>query len=219
MTTSDLIGGHSLFGRSGDVRAVNNVTFVGRSGSNNCADPIGPTILSIGGRDVTGASSRTVYRSVDARRWTLEPPVFAPGRHFTSCDIDETALAYIIGGHTEGANGEAVLLNDIWKSSVVSDLDSWRRLTAAAPFSAREEHLVLIANSTALRRELIYVIGGKTQCTNFDCYDGFNSNDVWASSDQAQTVDAGQRAPALRPALGPRRHRHQGRGARRVGWD
>ena len=182
------------------MRAVNNVTFIGRSGSNNCADPIGPTILSIGGRDATGASSRTVYRSLDARRWTLEPPTFSPPRHFTSCDIDETALAYIIGGHTEGPSGEAVLLNDVWKSSVVSELDSWRRLTAAAPFSAREEHLVLIANSTALRREVIYVIGGKTSCTNANCYNGANSNDLWASSDQATSwtqINA-------RPPFGPR---------------
>ena len=59
---------------------------------------------------------------------------------------------------------------------------------------------MLVANAPHLKREIVYVIGGKVTCTNSDCYDGMNSNDVWASSDAGETWAAVN----ARPPFGPR---------------
>ena len=63
----------------------------------------------------------------------------------------------------------------------------WRPQTTAAPFAAREEHLVLVGYSSFWKTEIIYVIGGRVTCTNANCYDGVMANDVWASSDYGIT--------------------------------
>ena len=179
--TWDLIGGRSAFGRSGSVTAANAATFVGRSGSNNCADPVSSIVFSIGG-NAGGMPTSSVYRSTDGQTWTQQGTTFSPPRFFSSCDVDESGHVFVIGGNSV-VNGRSVLLNDVWQASARSGGGQWRRLTDAAPFSGREEHLVLIANSPVLKREIIYVIGGEVVCLNVDCSDSRDGNDVWASSD------------------------------------
>ena len=180
--TWDLILGRSLFGRSGAVSAVNANSFSGRSGSNNCEDPVTSIVYSIGGNGVNGSPSNTVYRSTDGLTWTAQQTTFTPPRYFSSCDVDEAGHVFVIGGNTV-LNGQSVLLNDVWQGSVRSGGGQWRRLTDAAPFAGREEHLVLVAYSPVIKRELLYVIGGEVQCLNTDCSDSRDGNDVWASSD------------------------------------
>ena len=181
--TWDLVLGRSLFGRSGAVNAANVNSFSGRSGSNNCEDPVTSIVYSVGGSGVDGQPTNAVYRSTDGLTWTAQQSTFSPARFFSSCDVDEAGHVYVIGGNAV-VNGQSVLLNDVWQGSVRSGEGQWRRLTEAAPFAGREEHLVLVAYSPAVKREVIYVIGGEVECLNTDCSDSRDGNDVWASSDQ-----------------------------------
>ena len=200
----DLIRGRSLFGRRGPVDAVNFNSFMGRRGSNNCGDPMSDILMSLGGVNMlTNVASTNSYHSFDGETWNLRGGTFAPGRHFSSCDIDESGHGFVIGGHTSNpAVPQDTLLNDVWVTSALWTYNPWRRITAAAPFATREEHLVLVASNTHLRGrpEVIYVIGGKVTCINSDCYDGMNANDVWISSDAAESWTL----MTLRAPFGPR---------------
>ena len=206
--TWDLIAGRSEYGRSGPISAPGNQanTFVGRSGSNNCNDPLSDLTISIGGvNPLTGNSTTVAYSSYNGVNWQPNVGAFSPQRHFSSCDITERGDAIIIGGHFSAVNvPQDRLLNDIWRGAIgvanTGNAVVYTKVTDAAPFAAREEHLVLVGSSAGLKREVIYVIGGRVSCTNADCYAGIMSNDVWASSDEGTTWAA---ITAMAP-FGPR---------------
>ena len=208
--TWDLIAGFSAYGRSGPTSApgMQANTFVGRSGSNNCNDPLSDLVVSLGGiNPVTGNSTTVSYSSVNGQQWLAQAGTpFSPQRHFSSCDINERGDVFLIGGHYQAVNvRQEVLLNDIWVGTGVVSLNNlitWRRVTAAAPFSAREEHLVLVAWSSYFKKEILYVIGGRVTCTTFDCYGGVMANDVWASSDSGVTWAVINAAPGFGPRWG-----------------
>ena len=109
----DLIRGRSLFGRSGAVNAVNAASFVGRRGSNNCGDPLSDILMSLGGANLVTNNATTVsYHSFDGETWNQRQGSFAPGRFFSSCDIDESGHGFVIGGHyTDTAHPQDYLLN------------------------------------------------------------------------------------------------------------
>ena len=117
--TWDLIAGRSFYGTSGPVAAWGNQanTFVGRSGSNNCNDPLSDLTISIGGvNPVTGNSTAVAITSFNGVGWTATEDAFGPQRHFSSCDITERGDAVIIGGHFSAVNvAQDVLLNDVWR--------------------------------------------------------------------------------------------------------
>ena len=192
--TWDLIAGRSEYGRSGPISAVRAYTFVGRAWSNNCNDPLSDLTLSIGGwNPATQDSTAVVYTSFDGLSWLQSPAAFSPGRRFSSCDISDRGDVFVIGGHFSAANvAQDRLLNDIWRGSGGATITipipaKYTKVTDAAPFAAREEHLVLVGYSAGLKREVLYVIGGKVSCLSTDCYDGRMSNDVWASSDSGDS--------------------------------
>ena len=196
--TWDLVAGRSEYGRTGPVSSPNNGgnTFDARSGSNNCNDPLSDLVISLGGNNATTTSSTTAtYWSYNGQNWQLNPPnaqSWQPQRHFSSCDITDRGDVLLIGGHYHiNTNSPAdYLLNDVWRGTGVLDSAyalAWTPQTTAAPFAAREEHLVLVGYSSFYKREILYVIGGRVTCTNANCYDGTMSNDVWASSDYGVT--------------------------------
>ena len=57
-----------------------------------------------------------------------------------------------------------------------------------------------MGNAHQLKKEIIYVIGGKISCMSLDCYDGMNGNDVWASSDAGESWAV----ITAQPPFGPR---------------
>ena len=193
--TWDLVAGRSEYGRTGPISSPNNGgnTFQARSGSNNCNDPLSDLIVSLGGTNATsGSSTTTTVSSYNGIQWIAQTSPWGPQRHFSSCDITDRGDVLLVGGHFHANNNQPAdfLLNDVWRGTGV--LDSayalvWNRQTAAAAFSPREEHLVLVGYSSFYKREIMYVIGGRVTCTNADCYEGVMSNDVWASSDYGVT--------------------------------
>ena len=207
--TWDLVAGKSFYGTSGPTNAVQANTFVARSGSNNCNDPLSDLIMSLGGIDpVTGNSTTAAYTSQSGVNWagSVSTAIFSPQRHFSSCDITERGDAYIIGGHWSATNVlQERLLNDVWRGLAVGTLGTigtWTRVTEAAAFSPREEHLVLVAYSALWKKEILYVIGGRVTCTNPTCYNGLMANDVWASSDEGRSWAVINANPGFPPRWG-----------------
>jgi len=195
--TWDLMAGVSRFGSSGRrVESKYPRTFESRGFANNCEDPASDYIFSLGGwRNEFGGNQGTndVWYSSDGLTWKLQAAQyrFGPSRYSSSCDVDESGHIYTMGGvvlDNNYARGE--LLNDVWQSSIVSGLREWRRITTAAPWEVRANHLVMIGNSPVLQKELIYVIGGQVSDNNTPVPRNTTvavSNDVWVSSDGAQT--------------------------------
>jgi hypothetical protein len=111
-----------MFGRSGIVRSGNaSSSFIGRRGSNNCADPVSDVILSVGGViPTTDEYTNQVWRSFDGQNWApYLASTFTPPRHFSSCDVDEGGRATVIGGHAKREDGQHYLLGDVWHSGWV----------------------------------------------------------------------------------------------------
>ena len=159
--------------------------------------------VSLGGVLPSGVATSEVFYSSNGLSWSLAfggmPRFFSPNRFFSSCDVDESGLLFVIGGHSIRADGQHFLLNDVWQNDARPVFGS-NLITASAPFSPREEHLVLVADNSFLKTDIIYVMGGQTTCMSCDCSDGVSINDVWASSDGARSWTAVN----TRPPWGPR---------------
>ena len=191
--TWDLITGISRYGRSGYTpSALPNSSFFARGGSNNCEDPASDYIFSLGGTSRLGGvdlGTNQVWYSSDGKIWQQQESSlsFNPTRYSASCDLDASGHIYTMGGINKDQNNpqSGQLVNDVWSSSIVGPLRAWRRVTAAADWPRRAEHLVVIGESPVLQKEIIYVLGGWTRLD--ENLDGTASNDIWASSDGGVT--------------------------------
>ena len=187
----DLISGISRFGSGGLQPAyVSTRSFAGRQDASQCEDPVSDDVFSLGGIIPGVGASNQVYYSSDAVHWTQRTGTrsFAPPRTWTSCDIDDHGVMYVLGGMVPGNNGASPtanrLLNDVWWGT--NRGSSWTMVSTddegleAARWSARAEHSVLLYHSPVLKTDLIYVIGGwtKYQPPVVEAI-----NDVWVSSD------------------------------------
>ena len=185
----DLISGISRFGSGGLQGAyVSTRSFVARADSSQCEDPTSDDVFSLGGTIAGVGASNTVYYSSDAVHWTVRTGTrsFTPPRTWTSCDIDDHGVMYVMGGMvpptTQG--GQNRLLNDVWWGT--NRGSSWQRVSTddveleGGRWSARAEHSVLLYHSSHLKTDLLYVIGGWTlyQPPVVQAI-----NDVWVSSD------------------------------------
>ena len=199
--TWDLIAGISRNGTRGYTAAVNaSNSFSSRSGSNNCEDPVSDDVFSIGGISFVpgtttySATSNEVWYSTDAITWRLQTgratQSFTPGRFFSSCDVDDHGVMYVMGGAVFGVNNRAhQLLNDVWQGRYkgrewvrVDDPDSEK-------WQPRAEHQVLHWHSPALNKDIIYVMGGMIKYDERDTSAAGTQtiNDVWATSDGGVT--------------------------------
>ena len=175
-----LISGVSSFDGRTSAAFHPNSSFTPRGGSTNCEDPESDRIFSLGGflvQDNTLLFTNEVWQSEDGLVWTPSSAVsFTPGRYFSSCDVTSLGDVLTMGGAT-ALDGQSIsLLNDVWSMTA----SVWRQVTDHAPWAARLEHLVLVADAPLLgQQELIYVMGGTVDNTNY----GVHSNDVWSSSD------------------------------------
>ena len=190
--TWDLLGGVTRYGDTlyHEAFGTQRNTFIPRGGSSNCEDPASDDIYSLGGYRFTfgnnTVSTSQVWRSTDAKRWTVIGNAFQPTRYFSSCDVDINGHVYSMGGlHQVPGGDQDQLLNDVWHTAQ----GGWTQATAAASWPPRAEHLTLIASDTPLNREVIYVIGGIVQFQFMADGEQYQqqSNDVWASSDQGIT--------------------------------
>ena len=191
--TWDLISGISRYGISGVTpSALPNSSFFARGGSNNCEDPASDYIFSIGGTSRLGGvdlGTNQVWYSSDGKTWQQQDASqsFNPTRYSASCDLDASGHIYTMGGINKDQNNpqSGQLINDVWSSSIVGPLRAWRRVTAAADWPRRAEHLVVIGESPVLQKEIIYVLGGFIRVD--ENRNGAASNDIWASSDGGVT--------------------------------
>ena len=188
--TWDLIGGVSRFGSGGFQNAhIYQQSFSGRSASSQCEDPTNDDVFSLGGVLPNEGASNQVWMSTDAISWVLQTGrnSFTPGRSWTSCDIDDHGLMYVMGGLVPGATAaQNRLLNDIWWGS--NQGRTWQRAddpdSEAQHWSPRAEHLVLQHHSALLKVDLIYVMGGWTL---YQPPRQQTTNDVWVTSDGGVT--------------------------------
>ena len=187
--TWDLVSGVSRYGLSGVTpSALPNSSFFARGGANNCEDPASDYIFSIGGTSRLGGvdlGTNQVWYSSDGKLWRQQDASlsFSPTRYSASCDLDASGHIYTMGGINKDQNNpqSGQLVNDVWSSSIVGPLRAWRRVTAAADWPRRAEHLVVIGESPVLQKEIIYVLGGLIRVD--ENMNGATSNDIWASSD------------------------------------
>ena len=198
--TWDLISGISRNGVRGYVEAVNSsASFAGRGGTSNCEDPTNDDVFSIGGIAYIGGSTvqvgstNEVWYSTDAITWRLQTgsrsSSFTPGRYFSSCDVDDHGVMYVLGGVRAGTDTVVnQLLSDVWQGREKGRV--WTRVDdqEAEKWSPRAEHQVLQWHSPLLRKDLIYVMGGMVK---YDTRVGFQqtvtTNDVWVTSDGGVT--------------------------------
>ena len=191
--TWDLVSGISRFGTSGYTpSALPNSSFFAREESNNCEDPASDYIFSLGGTSRLGGidlGTNQVWYSSDGKLWQQQDASlsFNPTRYSASCDLDASGHIFTMGGINKDQNNpqSGQLVNDVWSSSIVGPLRAWRRVTAAADWPRRAEHLVVIGESPVLQKEIIYVLGGLTRLDAER--NGVASNDIWASSDGGVT--------------------------------
>ena len=198
--TWDLIAGISRNGTRGYVEAMNaTASFASRSGSNNCEDPSNDDVFSIGGiAYIPGTytesdSTNEVWYSTDAITWRLQTgsrsASFNPGRFFSSCDVDDHGVMYVMGGVVAGLNGQPnKLLSDVWQGRAKGR--EWVRVDnqEGEKWSARAEHQVLQYHSATLAKDIIYVMGGMIRYdTRQSTQNTQTINDVWATSDGGVT--------------------------------
>ena len=192
--TWDLIAGISRNGTRGYVEAMNATnSFASRGGSNNCEDPTNDDVYSIGGISYipntyiqTGVSNEVWY-STDAITWRLQTgsrtSSFTPGRYFSSCDIDDHGVMYVIGGVTVASTGANRLLGDVWQGR--SKGREWVRVDDqdSEKWAPRAEHQVLQWHSPIFNKDIIYVMGGMVRYDFTPVTNTQTINDVWVTSD------------------------------------
>jgi hypothetical protein len=148
--------------------------WVGREGHTSVALPDGSIVL-MGGNDgkatTTDNPRNDVWRSTDqGATWTLMTAT-APwtGRSDHSSMTLPDGSIVLMGGRNFRLS---VRFNDVWRS--IDQGATWIRMTAAAPWTARDEHTSVVRPDGS-----IVLMGG---------YDGSTSlNDVWRSTDQGAT--------------------------------
>ena len=191
--TWDLIAGVTRFGSGGyHLAHVSDKSFRGRAASSQCEDPTNDDVFSLGGTLPGEGPSNDVWYSSDAITWSLHGTgvrSFSPGRSWTSCDVDDHGVMYVMGGLVEGTTpSQNRLLNDVWWGT--NQGRSWTKVSSEdvgdydTMWSPRAEHSVLLYHSHVLKKDLLYVMGGWTKYTP-PTYE--TVNDVWVSSDGGVT--------------------------------
>jgi len=199
--TWDLIAGITRNGTRGYLEAANATnSFASRGGSNNCEDPTNDDVFSIGGiAYIPGTTTQIgatneVWYSTDAISWRQQTgsrtASFTPGRYFSSCDVDDHGVMYVIGGVQPGTDTVSNrLLGDVWQGR--SKGREWVRVDDqdVQKWEPRAEHQVLQWHSPLLNKDIIYVMGGMIKYdTRGEQYQNTQTiNDVWASSDGGVT--------------------------------
>ena len=150
----------------------------------------------IPGTNTQIGGSNDVWYSTDAITWTLQTQrsSFSPPRAWTSCDIDDHGeFMWIMGGLVPppvGSQQPARLLNDVWRGT--SKGRQWQRVDTdasgeeidpAGHWAPRAEHSVLLHHNTALKVDVLYVMGGWVTYDLRAPQRVATINDVWVSSD------------------------------------
>lgn len=155
------------------------------------------SLWMICGRDTSEYGTRLVYNSPDGTNWSLvntnaaaqpfyvqtsDAPFFTRNGHQV---VVFNNHMWMIGGYRGYSDG--TWTNDVWYTA---DGTNWTLATAAAGFSGRMDHQVVVYNNK------MWVIGGYE---NFDGFFNGYHGDVWSSSDGTNWTQATASA-----AFGPR---------------
>ena len=182
----ELIAGHSLYGRNGDVGAYDQ--FFRSSFSPDTYAPAfaldsNGYIYRIQGEVSDGGEcSNDVWTTTNGLQWTNQytPATtrrITPARLYAGAIGDSRGNIYVSGGRAcTGANTASVERNDVWMSADKGK--TWTQQTATAAFPRRAVHQMLSWNSKTLGKDTLIVFSGWSGTGDY--------NDVYASSDQGK---------------------------------
>lgn len=170
-----------------------------------------PTIDAAGGYDRTNSryyrafgkqlssNRQLIYNNevwvsdVSGLIWTslqiTTPSEAPPARSNAGLAVASDGSIFILNGETSNGQAAPYFLADVWKGIISSDYSNiaFTLQTSAANYGAREDAAVFMDRHSALLRggDLLYLISGTVISATSGNY--IPMNDVWVSSDQAQS--------------------------------